>query len=296
MNTLLNGNSTFLDLVNGWLGYVVKHDYSKSTYASYASKLGHLSQYVGHIKLNELTKEKLQRTFMLIESAKFSPNTLYNIYSITKKVLNFAIQIGAVKENVTDNLVLPKRKPYMPKVYHKVEVTRLLSLTKDSKLEIPVTLAVNIGLRRGEILSLQWKDIDFMHNTILVNKGTSAPDIGDFTKSESSIRLLKLPKKVSKMLQDHLLEQKKSFLKSGITHDVNTLLFCKKDATRYNATSLSKMFKKFLTDNKLPVIRFHDLRHTYATIAHNGGMPLKHLSRSLGHSTPAITVEQYVHI
>jgi len=296
MNTLLNSNSTFLELVNGWLGYIVKHDYSKATYASYSSKLKHLLQYVGHIKLNELTREELQSIFVLIEMEKISPNTIGNIYSITKKVFNFAIKMGVMKENLTDHLVLPKRKPYVPKVYRKLEVTRLLSLTKGSKLDIPVTLAVNVGLRRGEILSLQWKDIDFVHNTILINKGTAAPDLNDFPKSESGIRLLKLPKRVIKMLKDHLVEQKKSFLKSGITHDMDTLLFCKNDATRYNATSLSKMFKKLLIDNKLPIIRFHDLRHTYATIAHNNGMPVKHLSKSLGHSTPAITVEQYVHI
>lgn len=296
MNRLLDENSTFLELVDAWFRYLVRHDYSKSTRATYAAKIEHLLPEIGHKKLHELTREELQHVFVLIEKANISPNTINNIYTITKKVVNFAIQLGIMKDNVTANVVLPKRKPYVPKVYRKFEVRRLLTVSENSELEIPINLAVSLGLRRGEILSLRWKDIDFQHNTIHVNKSATAPDRESLPKSESSIRVLKLPKKLQKTLQNHFLKQKTSFFQSGITHDRNAFIFCKDNATKYKATALSKMFKKFLIEHKLPLIRFHDLRHTYATIAHNNGMPVKHLSRSLGHSTPAITVEKYVHL
>jgi integrase len=153
-------------------------------------------------------------------------------------------------------------------------------------LYIPIYIAVKTGLRRSEILSLRWKDIDLNKNTISVTEG----------KSRNSVRTLEIPSSLSEALTERKIFQNFSLQVNDIEQTDDTLVVCRTNGKPYNPTYISRRFTEFVEVNNLPPVRFHDLRHYFAVSAHNNGVPIKTLSLALGHTSAAATVDNYVNI
>ena len=288
--TLLNEASTLTELATYYLENVVKGSYADATYKSYKARLeNHILPGIGNKQVRNLKKVDVQNlVFGLKNQANpLSGNTIRLVRSILNGVLDFAVDMDLVGKNVADRIKLPKQAKYRPKIYTNIEIQNLLQAAKGTKLYLPVLLAAKMGLRRSEILALQWKDIDFSSKTITVTKSVRERSL-DYPKTRNSCRYLQPPDSVMSVLKEHWLFQ--NGVSSGQIYVVS-----KADNSPYNPSYISRSFNELLRANNLPAIRFHDLRHAYATHSHYNGMPIKDLSLSLGHNSVATTLDHYVH-
>jgi integrase len=194
-----------------------------------------------------------------------------------------------ISKNVAKSVKLPKAKYTEKNFYTKDEIKKLLIAVKDTELETPVMLAVNYGLRRGEVLGLRWMDIDFENNKILIQNTRTklGENIEKKPKSESSRRSLPL----YPSFKQYLLQLKEK--NNGKDLDY----VCLNNLGKPMPTSvLNANFDKLLNKNNLRHIRFHDLRHTNASLLLSLGASLKEIQEWLGHAMFKTTADLYTHI
>ena len=160
-------------------------------------------------------------------------------------------------------------------------MVKLLQTCKGTNLEIYIYLASGLGLRISEILGLTWNNIDFNENTLTIEKITvrnNSKVILKSPKTESSERTISVPREIIQMLKDHKKKQLELKLKGEIKNNMN-LLFFDKNEQPIAQDVLSKKFNKFLKENNLAHIRFHDLRHSHVTLLINSKVPIKVISQ-----------------
>ena len=287
INALLNEDSTVTELAAYYLNNVVRDNYAYSTFKSYKTRLKkHILPGIGDIRIGNLKKMDVQNLVFDLKNQHnpLSGNTIRLVRSFLNCVLDFAVDMEIIGRNVSDRIKLPKQAKYQPRIYTKIEIKNLLQAAKGTKLYLPILLAVKTGLRRSEILALRWKDIDFDSKTITVTKTTIEQPLG-YPKTRSSYRRIQPPDSVMSALEKHRL------VPNGQIYVVSKI-----DNSPYNPSYISRSFNELLRVNDLPPIRFHDLRHAYATHSYFNGMPIKDLSASLGHNSAATTLDNYVHV
>jgi integrase len=288
---ILNEDSTLTELAAYYLDNVIKGNYADSTYKSYKTRLeNHILPGIGNKQLKDLKRMDVQNLVFDLKNQinPLSGNTIRLVRSILNGVLDFAVDMDLTGKNVSDRIRLPKQAKYQPRIYTNIEIQNLLQAAKDTKLYLPILLAVKAGLRRSEILALQWESIDFNNKTITITKTTRERSLG-YPKTISSYRRLQLPDSVMSVLKEHWTVQ------NGVL-SCQTYVVSKADNSPYNPSYISRLFNELLRVNNLPSIRFHDLRHAYATHSYYSGMPIKDLSASLGHNSAATTLDNYVHL
>lgn len=294
----LHKNVTLAELTAHYLNNVVKCNNAESTYQSYKVRMNkHVLSEIGTKRVKDLKKLDIQNLIFGLNNKEqpISANTIRLIKSILNNVLDFAVDMELVEKNPAYRVTLPKQAKYQPRIYSKSEIQALLDAAEGSLLYIPILLAVKTGLRRSEILALQWSDISFKNETITITKTTSGHALSH-PKTKNSIRCFKPPVSLMLTLEKYMYQEKAFNLKHEGIVNGQAFLISKPDGSSYNPSYISRQFNELLKANNLPLIRFHDLRHTYATHAHNNGMPVKHLSMSLGHNSAVTTIDNYVHI
>lgn len=259
----------------------------------------HIIPYIGKVMLTDLTAMHLQKLYAS-ELKKYSGRTVQLTHRVLRKALSSAYKMQIIRLNPADLVDAPKAKKYkLSNLYSEKDFEALLKAASGTVHEIPIILAGGLGLRRGEVFGLRWKDVNFRSNTITVEQQL-IPNSSGLTfkdpKSEDSIRTLDTPKYVIDLLKKHLKEQEKNkrFFQGEYT-DYN-LVCCKPNGEPIHPSYYSRIFGELLADNNLPHIRFHDLRHFNATIMLKYDVPVKVASERLGHSNTAITQDIYQHV
>lgn len=211
----------------------------------------------------------------------------------------------AVKENLitynpallTDDL--PAEKKFKGAIYTLEQLNQLVKICKNTPLEVPVTLTVRYGLRRSEILGLRWQDIDFEKNTIKIcHTAIMSPEslmYVDNTKSETSKRILPLFDDIKEYLQILKFKQKKMRELCVSEYHDNDYICKWEDGRPITPDYISRNFKPFVRKNGLPPIRFHDLRHSVASLMIESGISVESVKYWLGHSNIS-TTEIYIHL
>lgn len=195
----------------------------------------------------------------------------------------------------------PKVKKRQVPVYDEEQVATLLQAVgkEDLKHQVLVYLAVFLGLRRSEIMALEWHHINFTKGTLEVRQASQyIPGQGTITKgpkNESSVRTLALPNFLLNMLRQYRKQQLEHRLKLGDMWQGSERLFTTWDGRPGHPEWPSQWFPKFIKKHGLPPLNFHGLRHTGATIMINEGLPAKVISASLGHSQISTTMDIYGH-
>lgn len=179
------------------------------------------------------------------------------------------------------------------------EIMKLLEQTENTEIFIPVIFAVTMGMRRGETLGIKWSDIDFEHGTLEIQRTATTYKDGVMysdVKTANSHRTLCLPQHVILYLLEHKEKQRlqRNIIGKGFNED--NLVTCRADGSPLTSFILDKAFKKVLKKTELPNIRFHDLRHTNATLMLQQNVPAKIVSSMLGHSNIGITLDTYSHV
>jgi integrase len=216
--------------------------------------------------------------------------------------LNHGVKWQLLANNPANAVEAPKPKKFRASFLDEKQVQNLLEVSSATQFEIPIILAALLGLRRGEVLGLKWQDINFKNGNITVCRELlKSKEDGVFFKDgtkniNEDQRVLNTSEIVLKRLKKHKNEQSKIKLSSGSDYQDNDLIVCRKNGAPIDPSSFSKRFAEFLDDNDMPAIRFHDLRHTNASLMLSLNIPAKVASERLGHSSIKITMDLYSHV
>ncbi len=250
-----------------------------STIRGYQTNLNkHILPYLGKKELSEVTVDDLDKLTATLKKILSSKSVVY-VHATMRKMLVYAIKRGYIKTTPYAMFDMPRVEKYHYRVLERAEIARMLRECVGTPLEVPITLALCYGLRRGECLGvIPSQDLD-RHARVLHIQRTRSSEHGKEVvtpcKTEKSNRLVLLSDFHSAWLQ---------------TRANGTEYACK-----LLPHHLDKLFRQFLQEHDFPAIRFHDLRHTYATFMLASGVNAKIVSTVLGHSTVSITLDIYSH-
>lgn len=287
---------TFLQL---WLdSHVI--NLSPTTYNGYKGIIElHLVPTLGEIELQKLQPLHIQKYYNE-KSKALKAKTLLQHHRVLRKALDYAWKMQLISKNPADMVEAPRAQKYTSAVLEPKEVKQLLNAVHNTKFEVPVNLALALGLRLGEILGLRWSDIDFENGVINIEQaqvraGTKL--IFKDPKTEGSKRSISAPTNLLKLLKEHKKKQLELQIRSCGEYKNKHNLVCTRDTgASLNNSSFSHAFGDFIKKLDLPHIRFHDLRHTNATLMLLSGTAPKVASSRLGHSTISITMDLYSHV
>ncbi|MGG3889601.1 tyrosine-type recombinase/integrase [Metabacillus fastidiosus] len=276
-----------------------KQSINIQTAGTYDSIINHrIIPSLGHISLSSLTPILLQNYVNELHDEGLSSATIKKIYNIIKGSLDYAVNMELLPSNPMKKLQLPKDKKKEMTVWEVPDIKAFLHVAKTDRFYIAFHLAITTGMRRGEILGLRWKDIDF-HKGVLYVRQTLSKDGKQFlvgAKTESSVRSIKLPKETLSALQSQKINISKEKLRHGAAYVDHDLVVCTMKGTPVNPNNLTRTFNKLIEEAKAPPIRFHDLRHTHATMLLAQGVAAKVISERLGHSNIKTTLDIYSHV
>lgn len=270
---------------------------------------------IGKIPLNKLKTTDLQRFYNAKlkcecknQKQTLSPTTVRYINLIIKGALKQAVNNRMIQENVTDGVVLPKKRKVEITPLTREEVMRFLETAKDDRLYTLYLLEVMTGLRRGEILGLKWEDVDFkegrlkvIHNLYRVNNTDKDAEskyklVLLTPKTESSKRNIPLNQFMVEELLRHKKEQEREKRLYGEDYHDLGMVFCKPDGDYISPREFLRQYQRLLQKAGLERKRFHDLRHTVASLLINANENPKVIQQLLGHSTISTTLDIYAHV
>ncbi len=284
-----------------WLEDVQKAKVRLITYVCYRKLIDkHLLPTLGHIRLQKLTVQHVQALYVKKLKEGLSVGTLRNINAVLHTALGYAKRIKLVGSNVCDDVELPAYKQHQAQVLTPEQAQMLLQKVQEHHLEALMTLALATGMRKGEMLGLRWQDIELEKGSLHVRRTLLYMAYHGFKegepKTETSRRNIILPQFVIEVLKRHRTIQLEARLKAGTAWIDRDLVFPNTHGDYLLPTTLAGQFARLLKDVGLPHMRFHDLRHSAATLLLSMGVPMKVVQELLGHSNFSITANVYSHV
>lgn len=301
------GDILFTDFLLKWLR-VAKSTVKLTTYASYemmATKIIIPYFQILNIKLKELTTEDIQ-DFYSAQLERVSANTVIHYHAVIHRALKYAVKIKTIQSNPAVNVERPRKEKFIGSFYDKKEINALFDIIQGHPLEVAIKLAAFYGLRREEIIGLKWTAIDFENNTLTIQHTVTECNLdgkhievaSDTAKTDSSLRTMPLVTNFRAMLlakkekQEHYRKLcGRSYCKEYLDY-----IFVNEMGERWKPSYLSDGFKRILEQNDLRRIRFHDLRHTCASLLLANNVPMKKIQEWLGHSDFSTTANIYAHL
>ena len=244
--------------------------------------------------------------FYTSQLKRVSANTVIHYHAIIHRALKYAVKTDLIDVNPADKVERPRKDRFTASFYDGNEVNRLFQAARGTPLELPVMLAAFYGLRRSEVVGLKWDAIDFENKTIAIRhtvtacaeKGRRIEVAADTTKTASSRRTLPLVPAFQTKLAALKEEQEKNRILCGRSYCTDYLGYVLVDAmgNRLKLSYISTAFPALLKRNGLRPIRFHDLRHSCASLLLKNGVPMKQIQEWLGHSDFSTTANIYAHL
>ena len=291
--------SAYLDR---WLNGSVKGSVKPSTYESYERMIrNHIKPALGHRKLKNLAPDHVQYFYEQKLDAGLASGTVRLMHGILHKALEQAVKWGIIPRNVCKATTPPKPNPEEIHPLDAEQARRLLEVASEAgdRLEALYVLAVTAGLRIGELLGLKWEDMDLDAETLHVRRTRSQAKSGpSFTTPKSGKgRSIRLTQRAVEALKSHKAVQNAERLKLGDLWENNDLVFCTTAGKLLDFRNVATAsFKPLLKKAGLPDIRFHDLRHTCATLLLSRGHHPKLVQELMGHASVAMTLDRYSHV
>ena len=244
--------------------------------------------------------------FYTSQLKRVSANTVIHYHAIIHRALKYAVKTDLIDVNPADKVERPRKDRFTASFYDGNEVNRLFQAARGTPLELPVMLAAFYGLRRSEVVGLKWDAIDFENKTIAIRhtvtacteKGRRIEVAADTTKTASSRRTLPLVPPFQTKLAALKEQQEKNRILCGRSYCTDYLGYVLVDAmgNRLKLSYISTAFPALLKRNGLRTIRFHDLRHSCASLLLKNGVPMKQIQEWLGHSDFSTTANIYAHL
>lgn len=284
-----------------------------TTYGNHQRKLElHILPVLGHMEMTKINEFVLMNLLDDLtrkdgKEGELSYHSKQDVYRTLKSIFKYAVRWKVLKSNPMDGVDKPKPDHTANdedlRVYDEIEIAQLMGLLQS---ELPhwrlmFTLALAAGLRRGELLGLDWDLVDFKNSQIEISTTIVLTRNGPLiktTKTKSGKRIVTLPKSMVLELEDyyeHWIKVKEDSGDDWIEKKYNWM-FCKQDGTHMYPSSPTNRWSKFLKQHKFKYIRLHDLRHTSASILIAQGEHAKVISERLGHSDISVTMNTYGHV
>lgn len=292
---------TFAQWLDYWYKDIILPQIEETTAYGYRGMIeNYLKPQLGEIRLQKLTARDIQQYYTwLMGEKELSPNTVIKHHNLLTNTLNAAERQEYITKHPMRAVSPPKKRQREAKFYTPEQLGILLDKAVGTRLELPVYICAYLGLRRGELCGLRWSDVDLEHQTITIeNTRTQAgkKEIEKGTKTASSTRTLYLPDTLCDMLKAAREHQQACRAEYKNAYDDNDYVVVMEDGRPFRPNYLSELFGKFLADNDLPKIVLHELRHTFASLSNQAGIPAYNIGKALGHSTPATTQKIYTHL
>ncbi len=292
-----------------WLEHTVKDTVRPRTYERYEAIVRlHIVPVFGKVKLQALTPQHVQTLKSKKLKEGLSPTTVSAIHEMLHKALDDAIKMGLIARNVCE-VVSPPRKQHKEITPLTAEQSRrLLDAARGHPQEVLFVLALATGMRRGELLGLKWQDINFTTGVLQVRRALSrlptqmGRERGDLyieaePKTRSGRRSIALPRFAAEALKQHRIRQEAIRRAAGDAWEAHDYVFCTPLGTHLNpGYGVLVQLKVLLKKAGLPDVRFHDLRHSAATLLLSKGVHPKVVQEILGHSEISMTMDIYSHV
>ncbi len=285
-----------------WIA-VAKSQVRGSTWRRYSDFVRvHLIPGLGKVPLARLTAQQVQVFYARKLSEGLSPTTVHHIHAALHRALKDALRMGLVQRNVTEMLRPPRRASKEMMVLTEEQAARFLEAVKGDRFEALHVLALTTGMREGELLGLRWQDIDLENATAYVRMNVQEAERGFIlaeTKTANSRRSVRLSKLAVAALRQHRARQDSEREALGEAWNASLdLVFPNVVGGIMIPDNLAKRSFKPIAQRCgfVPEMRFHDLRHTAATLLLSRGVNVKVVSEMLGHADISITLRIYAHV
>ena len=299
---------TFGEYLSHWLETYGRHNLRPTTYRGYEQVIrAHVVPALGNVPLQKLQPVQLQAFYTDKLTAGrldggeggLSPRMVRLIHSVIRKALQQAVKWQMVSRNVADATDPPRGTRPPVKTWDAEQARRFLEASAGDHYGAVWLLAITTGMRRGELLALRWQDIDLTKGVLHVRR--SLVELGSKLsiqepKTASGRRAVQLSQTAVAALKEHKARQNEQRLRLGESWQDQDLVFATAVGGMVAPRNLIRRFKELTAAADLPAIRFHDLRHTHATLLLKEGTHAKIVSERLGHANIAITLDTYSHV
>jgi integrase len=268
-----------------------------------------LVPYVGDTRLYELSAGDVAALYTALRQTGrrngagggISERSIKHTHSVLHSALEHAVDTGLIARNPARRLPKasrPNPRTVEMRTWTAEQLRTFLAATKDDRLHACYVLAATTGLRRSELLGLRWADIDLDGAIIAVRRGRVAAgyEVHEGEPKSGRARTVALDAETIAELRRHRARQLQERMAWGSAWTDNGLVFTREDGTGLHPQSLSGTFKRAVRRSDLPAIRFHDLRHTHASLLLAAGVHPKVVQERLGHSSITITLDLYSHV
>ena len=303
----LSSDMLFADYLLEWLE-IAKGRLAVATYSSYAAMI---KRPVGpyfrqrNLTLRELEARHLQMFYSEM-LRKVKPNTVIHYHAIIHSALKYAVKTDMLVQNVADKVDRPKKNSFQPVFLSAEEMQKMFEALRGTKLELPVLVAAFYGFRRGEVLGLKWDAIDFERGTISVIRTVTTITVDgkqteieqQSAKTKSSLRTLPL----IGSFREYFLQVKeaqelnKQVCGNCYNYEYDGYVFVDELGDLMRPDYLTSYFPQYIQKHGCKRMRFHDLRHSCASLLLANGVPLKQIQEWLGHSDFSTTANIYAHL
>ena len=319
---VIDGKSLkFYEFTEIWKRDYGSKELAPSTYKRYCRMLEtRLLQYFGHFYINKIKPTDIMKFYDLLEKdtqlvrkkgnngsktkKPLSGKTILEHHRLLRAMLHKAVYWQLIVSNPAERVQSPKARKPKRKSYDDEQTKILLEnlellSSEDTKYKVAIIITVFTGVRLGELMGLEWQDVDFKNGIISINRSSQyLSDMGVFTKvpkTESSIREIAIPEFIISLLEEYKLwyEEQKSVYGELWTN--SDRLFVQADGKPMHPSTISKWFVKYVGQIGLPVINFHGLRHTNASLLVAQNIDIAVISARLGHAQISTTLDFYVH-
>ena len=291
-----------------WIqSYVVIHTSPRTAEGYQAIVDRYLIPALGAIPLCQLQPQHLENYYAhalshgrLDGKGGLSARTVLHQHRVLSQALSHAVKQGLLARNVAEAVAAPRPGRSRMATLSFADVPRFLDAARRTPYYILFYAALYTGMRRGELLGLRWCDIDLGKASISVVQTLYRLSSGEFVikepKSPHSRRLVSLSPSLAELLRGYHAEQEAQKILLGTTLTGQDLVFAHPDGSPLDPSTVTHAFGKLIKKAELPHIRFHDLRHTHATLMLKGGVHPKIVSERLGHANIGITLDTYSHV
>lgn len=286
---------TFGSWLDTWLNEYKRLDLRPTTWESYEIMARvHLKPALGAVYLKDLRPEHLQKLYNEKLKSGLSPRTVRYIHHVACSALKQAVKNQLILRNPAEATTLPAEKKRQVRALTQDEEKRLLRVLSEDRLGPAFLVLLGTGLRRGELLALQWRDVDFEAKTLRISKGLVRTGDGlkiQDAKTEKSNRIVPLAPALVEVLKEH---RKKMFEEGN--YGLDRPVFCTRNGTHIVPRNLNRKFDQILRRAGIEDVTLHSLRHTFATRLLELGENLKVVQELLGHARIAVTADTYSHV
>ena len=293
-----------------WFEEYAKPNLRNTTYERMLQLRKRIYAAFGHLRMDKITPRQIQAFINTLSKdganertgKPLAPKTIRHNLNLVSDVFSYAVKMGVVSENPCSKVTLPKDQQQEKKIYTPEQVQRFLTLLNDEPLKYRTffNLLIYSGFRRGEMLGLEWKDVDFENNIISVRRTSNYTAkkgvYTDTTKTRKSQRTLKFPQAIMDMLKEYKAEQDEQALKCGDKWVETDRLYTKWNGEPMQNGTPYFWLGEFCEKHDLPFYGLHSFRHLFASLLVNQGVDIVTVSGALGHSTVSTTSNIYCHM